>query len=308
MKTKDTVIVIVIGMVVVGAVYLKYFWKSNAKSETSFGSKTQTLHPVDSIIHAHGLAVDIADSKNIYIATHHGLFLLKNSKDLFQVGDSNDDYMGFSPNSQNSKTFFTSGHPEGGGNIGLEKSDDGGFTWTHVSDGTGGPVDFHAMSVSPVDPNLIYGWWQGKLYRTKDAGSSWETFPTKVVITSLVADPKDKNVVYALTPQGQGILKSDNQGQDWQVLSGELRGGIVSSLAINPQDNQKMLSFTEKLSGLGKSIDGGKTWQRLNIDFGGGEVLFIAYAKQDPSIVYALTHLNTIFKSTDAGITWSKIR
>jgi len=307
MKTKDLVIVIVIGIVVVCAVYLKYFWKSNFKSEVKFGSISKELHPVDSITHAHGLSVD-STGQNVYIATHYGLYVLKNDKDLYQIGDSNDDYMGFSAHPSNSKIFFTSGHPESGGNIGFNKSEDGGYTWSHVSDVANTPVDFHAMASSPINPKLIYGWFQGKIYKTSDSGSTWSAFPTKVVVTGLVADSKDENIVYALTPQGQGVLVSKDRGKDFQVLSDKLAGGIVSSFAINPQDNQMMIVYSEKLGGMGKSIDGGKTWQKINIDFGGGEVLFTAYAKQDSSIIYALTHLNTIYKSIDAGSTWNKIR
>ncbi len=309
MKSKNILIIgVIIVVAMFGILFLSNSGKQNTDTGTKFGSSSQKLIPVDSITHGHGLAVDVENSNNVYIATHHGLFLLKNDKDLYQVGDSDDDYMGFSPNAKNAKVFFTSGHPKTGGNIGLEESEDGGFTWKHVSDGPGGPVDFHAMSVSPANPNLIYGWFQGKLYRTSDRGTTWETFPTEIVFTSLVSDPKDENIVYATTPQGQGVVVSKNKGQNWEVLSDELKGGIVSSLAINLQDNQKMLTFSEKLGGLGKTTDGGKTWQKITADFDGGKVLFIAFAKQNPNIVYALTHLNTIYKSTDEANTWSKIR
>lgn len=309
MKRKNLFISgVIIILAIFGIVILSNSGKQNTNIKTKFGSSSQKLIPVDSITHGHGLAIDVENSSNVYIATHHGLFLLKNDKDLYQVGDSNDDYMGFSTHPTNPKVFFTSGHPEPGGNIGLNKSEDGGYTWSHISDVANAPVDFHAMSVSPVNPDLVFGWFQGKLYRTKDGGNIWEIFPTKVLVTSLVADPKDENVVYALTPQGQGILKSSDKGQGWQALSDELTGGIVSSLAINPQDNQKMLSYSEKIGGLGKSTDAGKTWQKVNEGFGGGEVLFIAFAKQNPSIVYALTHLNTIYKSINEGFAWNKVR
>ena len=164
------------------------------------------------------------------------------------------------------------------------------------------------MSVSPVNPDLAFGWFHGKLYRSKDGGNNWETSPTNFLITSLVADPKDENTVYATTPQGQGVMVSKNKGQDWQILSDDLKGGIVSVIAVNPQDSQNMLTFSEKLGGLGKSSDGGKTWQKETETFGGEEVLFIAFARQTPSIVYALTYKNTIYKSTDSGNTWSKVR
>ena len=41
---------------------------------------TQELTLVDSISHAHGLAVDVADSSKLYIATHYVLYVLMNEK------------------------------------------------------------------------------------------------------------------------------------------------------------------------------------------------------------------------------------
>src|SRR3989344_5855590 len=129
---------------------------------SSIVDSTSTLTPMDTVSHAHSLAVDSCDSSKLYIATHYGLFVLMNDEDLYRVGDATDDYMGFSTHPTEAKLFYSSGHPNGGGNIGVQKSEDGGVTWTKISDGVEGPVDFHAMTISPVDPNIPYGWY-GKL-------------------------------------------------------------------------------------------------------------------------------------------------
>lgn len=305
MKNKYLIVAVIL-LVFLSFVFILTQRKEGNK-QAEFGSTSKELHPIDSIIHAHGLAVD-PTGQNLYIATHHGLFLLKNDKDLYQVGDSDDDYMGFSPNAKDSKVFFTSGHPKTGGNIGFEKSEDGGFSWKQISSVENEPVDFHAMSVSPVNPNLAFGWFQGKLYRSIDGGNKWENFLTKFLVTSLVADPKDENVLYATTPQGLGVMISRNKGQDWQPLSDDLKGGIVSVIAVNPGDSNKMIVYSEKLGGLGISSDGGKTWQKGSESFNTEEVLYIAYTSQNPSIVYALTYKNAIYKSIDGGKSWNKIR
>ena len=67
---------------------------SNRARTNSF---EKNLNPIDAITHAHGLAVDVENSSKLYIATHHGLLVLENGKELFRVGKSQDDYMGFSP-------------------------------------------------------------------------------------------------------------------------------------------------------------------------------------------------------------------
>lgn len=266
------------------------------------------LIPINSITHGHGLSTDPSDPSKLYIATHHGLLLLKNDRDLFQVGEAKDDYMGFSSHPENSEIFYSSGHPEEGGNLGFQKSVDAGYNWEHVSDVENAPVDFHAMGVSRVNPDFVYGWTKGNLFRSMNAGKDWKTFPTKFLITSIVTDSKDENIVYVLSPQGPGVLKSINKGESFAELSDQLSGGIVSSLAINPADNKQLLSYSEKIGGLGKSNNGGKTWEKIIEEFKGEEILFISYSKPSPKNVYVLTHLNSIYKSSDEGITWKKIR
>lgn len=299
MKNKN--IYLIVGVIILLAV--GFIFLSSSKKET--GPQTtvkQDLIPIDSITHGHGLSVDVEDSNNVYIATHHGLLILKNDKDLYQVGNKKDDYMGFSPHPTDPKIFFSSGHPETGGNIGFQKSDDGGFTWGKVSDGVDGPVDFHAMAVSPVNPDLIYGWYRGAIQRSTDGGKNWEIVSmTKVPIVNLAADPKDENIIYATSPQG--LMVSKNRGKDWSTLL----DGFVSTVAINPKDSQKLLVFSEKQQ-LAESSDGGQTWEKIDVDFNGETPLFISFNKQKPETIYTLTEKNSLYKSIDSGNTWSKIR
>lgn len=297
MKNNNLVIFLVI-LILIGLFFLN---SSKKKSNLSTNVK-QELVPINSITHGHGLSLDVADPKNVYIATHHGLLLLKNDKDLNQIGDKRDDYMGFSPHPTNSKIFFSSGHPEAGGNIGFQKSEDGGFTWNKISDGVDGPVDFHAMTVSPVNPDLIYGWYQGAIQRSTDGGKNWEIVSkTEVPIVNLAADPKDDNIVYAASPQG--LMVSRDKGKEWSLLL----SGFVSTIAINPQDSQKLLSYSEKEQ-LAKSSDGGKTWEKTELDLNGETPLFISFYRKNPEIVYFLTEKNSLYKSKDSGNSWDKIR
>ena len=68
-----------------------------------------------------------------------------------------------------------------------------------------------------------------------------------------------------------------------------------------------MFVFSEKLGGLGKSTDAGKTWQKVSTNFNGETVLYIAFDNKKPEAIYLLTHKNTLYKSTDNGVTWIQI-
>src|SRR3990167_8195914 len=289
MKVNKIIVGALILIVIVGFFILNQQGNKNSTSqETKQTSKE--LFPITEITHGHGLAVDVVDPSKLYIATHHGLLVLKDEKNLYQVGDVQDDYMGFTPHPADANVIFSSGHPATGGNIGFQESVDGGFTWNKISDGIQGPVDFHAMTISPANPKLVYGWFRGALQRSIDEGKTWEVATTtNYPIINLAADPKDENIVYAASPQG--LLVSTNKGKDWATLF----DGFVSVVAIDPNDSQKLLSFSEK-NRLAKSSDGGKTWEKLIESFSGETPLFIAFNKQNPEIVYILTEKNSIYK------------
>lgn len=304
-KTFKIYIWIIVAAVIIGGGILLFSQRGNDSTNNSTSSN---LYPEQAISHGHGLVVDMKDSNKLYIATHYGLLVLMDERDLFRVGKSRDDYMGFSPHPTDATVFFSSGHPSYGGNIGFQKSEDSGFTWKKVSNGVNGPVDFHAMAVSPVNPNLIYGWYQGNLQRSTDQGKSWEIVNRNLLTVYLTADSKDENTVYAATPKGQGVLVSKDKGVSWNSLSTQLEGGLVSVIAVHPKDANILLAFSEKLGGLGKSTDQGKTWQKISENFNGETILHIAFDRNNPSTVYALTHGNKLYKSIDTGDTWNNIR
>lgn len=289
----------IIGFGVIVAIMI--FFVASRDSSNTGNSIKKDLTPIDSISHGHGLAIDAVDQNKVYIATHHGLLVLMNEKDLFQVGQEKDDYMGFSAHPTDPNVFFSSGHPSTGGNIGFQKSEDGGFTWEKISDGLNDPVDFHAMAVSPVNPDLVFGWYRGDLQRTTDGGKTWSKFSVAFPIVNLAADTKDENIVYAATPMG--LQKSIDKGQTWKLVF----DGFVSTIGVDPKDSQHLLSFSEKLR-LAKSNDGGTTWEKLNESFNSETPLFFSFYRQNPDIVYLLTEKNSLYKSVDGGNLWNKIR
>lgn len=296
--SKKLIILFIVATVGLAVFFIFFHGEKSGSKELD----SDKLIPIDSVTHGHGLAVDVTDSSKVYIATHHGLLVLVNDKDLYQVGKKKDDYMGFSPHPTDSKIFFSSGHPSNGGNLGFQKSEDGGFSWKKVSNGLKGPVDFHAMTVSPANHNIVYGWYRGELQRSTDEGKNWEIAgSTNFPVVSLTADPKDENIVYAASPQG--LMVSKDKGKEWTSLL----DGFVSTIAINPQDSQKLISYSEKQQ-LAKSSDGGQTWEKINQGFGGETPLYISFYKQDLKIIYLLTEKNSIYKSIDNGNIWGKIR
>lgn len=305
-KTSKNYIWIVVAIIIIGGGIL-LFSKQKNDIESDVVSNSN-LYPEQAITHGHGLAVDVADPNKLWIATHNGLLLLENETDLYRVGKSKDDYMGFSAHPTDSQVFFTSGHPSFGDNLGFQKSVDAGITWKKVSNGSNGPVDFHAMAISSANPDIIYGWYAGDLQRSIDQGKTWEIINRGIVAIYLAADTEDENIVYAATPEGQGVMVSKDKGMSWKTFSPELEGGAVSVVVVHPNDSNTLITFSERLGGLGKSIDGGKTWQKVNENFNRETILHLAFDKNNPDVIYALTHQTALYKSSDTGEIWNKVR
>lgn len=294
---------LIAGVVIILLIGGLFLFGSNGKQN---GDDTQsTLTPVSSFSHSHGIAVDVTDAKKVYVATHEGLYLLSDDKDLYQIGKTRDDLMGFSPHPTETQIFFSSGHPSRGGNIGFQKTTDGGLSWTRISDGLGGRVDFHSMTVSQISPSIVYGFFGGKLQRSTDEGRTWEYAKGTIAPISLSSDTKDESTLYASTQNGVQVSK--DKGETWQSVSPQLEGGAVSVFVIDPTSTYA-LAFSEKLGGMGKSVDGGTTWQKVQETFGSEAVLYIAFSKSQTGVVYALTNKNSVYKSTDSGTLWTKVR
>jgi len=257
--------------------------------------------------HSHGLAVDITSSTRLYIATHNGLDVLINDSNLYRVGKGTDDQMGFVAHPKNAKILFASGHPVTGGNVGVQKSEDGGVTWKKIADGVNGPVDFHAMTISSVNTDLLYGWYDSTLQRSDDGGVTWKLVAAKNLsqVISLTTDPQKADRLYAET--ASGIMVSDDRGETWNVWSEKFRNDLVIVLAFNPKNTSEALVST-KQQGFLKTTNGGKTWKSMDLPEANGLVLFVAYDPQNPSNLYALLTDQSLYKSTNGGDVWKKIR
>ena len=101
----------------------------------------------------------------------------------------------------------------------------------------------------------------------------------------------------------------------WREV-GPYRGGRSSAVeGIANQPN--VYYFGASGGGVWKTTDGGQTWKPMSDGFFGGSVGAVAVAPSDPAVVYAglgeetirgnVTHGDGMWKSTDAGKTWTKI-
>lgn len=257
--------------------------------------------------HIHGLGIDPVDRTVLYIATHGDFYQSVNGGAPIKVDEQRADYMAFNAPYSRGTPLYASGHPATGGNTGLIKSTDGGKTWQQVATILEPPVDFHAMSVSKSDSNVIIGYDSAGrgLFKTNDAGRTWESLPIPDYITTLAIDPNDVNVVFAgFAGTQKGIAKSTDGGTSWMMLDG-YNGLTIFTLYFD--DNGILYTHTSE-SGLAKSIDMGQSWQKIN-----KPDLTIMSIAADPynKIIYVAGYssdgFQEAYRSLDDGNNWNLI-
>jgi len=146
------------------------------------------------------------------------------------------------------------------------KSQDGGATWRVVRRVDGTPIS--SIVISPHDSRLVYVGTMGNgVWKTLDAGNSWieirkqfgDDLRDARRVTQLVLDPKNANRLY-IVAQKVGIIRSDDQGENWTALNLPAPAGsfTINALALDPRNPNTMVftgPTTFTLSG-----DGGGTW------------------------------------------------
>lgn len=240
------------------------------------------------VSHIHGLGADPTDGR-LYVATHEGIFTPDKEGRPQLVGNSRDDYMGFTV--AGAKTFLASGHPapgsDGPGNRGLLESTDAGKTWKVKS--LAGEADFHALD--RVD-GTIYGYdsTNGKVRVSKD-GVTWKDRATLPAL-DIAVNPDDPDTVLATT--AQGVAKSTDGARTFAP-------GAEPVLAYVSWGAPEALYGLDASGGLHRSTDAGATWKKTGTVPGGQPQALTADAKR----VLAATQ-DGVYESKDGGRTFTK--
>ena len=250
--------------------------------------------------HFHGIAVDARDPERVYLATHHGLFVLDASGMADRVSDDGNDYMGFTPHPSDPDILYASGHPAGGGNLGFIVSSDGGQSWRQLSPGVGGPVDFHQMDVSKADPNVIYGSFRG-LQASRDGGRTWNTVaPLPDGLIDLAASATDPARVYAATKGG--LMVSTDAGASWKPAHMRRSPASMVQTGFSGEVYAFLLG-----AGLLRTDEPNLAWEVRSNAFGEGYLLHLAVDPGNPQRLFAITGEGAVMASTDGGATWRAV-
>ena len=192
------------------------------------------------------------------------------------------------------------------------------------------------------DPLTYYmGTTGGGVWKTTDAGGTWQNisdgfFKTGSVGAVAVSE-SDPNVVFVgmgehavrgvMTSYGDGVYKSTDAGKTWKKMGLDLTRQIAN-IRIHPSNPdivyvaaQGALHGASEERGIYKSVDGGTTWKKvlyvdentgcsdLSMDMTNPRILYAAMweHRRLPWEIKSGGKGSGLYKSTDAGETWTKI-
>jgi photosystem II stability/assembly factor-like uncharacterized protein len=206
-----------------------------------------------------------------------------------------------------------------------------------------GPVGNRISAVHgvPGDPNTYYvGAASGGVWKTADGGVNWSPiFDDQPVqsIGSIAVAPSNPNIVWVGTGEahirshisiGNGVYKSLDAGKTWNHM-GLDSTGRVARIVIHPQNPDIVFVCAQghnygpqQDKGVYRTTDGGRSWtQVLFVDPNTG-CSDLAMDPTNPAILFAgfwQLEIKTwgresggpgsgIFKSSDGGLTWRRLR
>lgn len=260
-------------------------------------ASAETLAELGRKTHYHGIAFARSGTATLMIATHHGLYAIDKDGTVTRVSPVQD-FMGFSPDPANELGYFASGHPATGGNSGFLRSVDGGASWTQLSPGIDGPVDFHQMDVSGADPKVVYGSF-GQIQVSRDGGTTWEIAgdaPERLI--ALAASGLKAERLYAATEGG--ILVSEDGARSWAPLA--FAGEVASTIQTGP--DKALYAFVVGRGLMKASEDKPDSWSLLTNGFGEAIPLHLATNTKDGQHLALTMQNNEVRESRDGGKSW----
>jgi photosystem II stability/assembly factor-like uncharacterized protein len=198
-----------------------------------------------------------------------------------------------------------------------------------------------ALAVNPKNHAEYYvGVASGGVWKTVNDGTTWTPVfdgEGSYSIGWVALDPNDSSVVWVGTGEsnsqrsvayGDGVYRSDDGGKSWKNL-GLKKSEHIGRIVIDPRDSKVVYVAAEGPlwgpggeRGLYKTTDGGKTWKAVLTISENTGVTDVAMDPSNPDILYAAAYQrrrhvftfidggpeSALYKSTDAGVTWNKLK
>ena len=147
--------------------------------------------------------------------------------------------------------------------IGILKTTDGGQTWTKSLDWSyESQRGVWAIKINPLNPNTVFANTTEGVYRSYNAGVSWQQISNVIMGTDLVINPADTNIIISshgnFASTGFGIYRSTNAGNNWSQITSGLPAFYEGKILLDIYNSNPNIVYAS--IGNGFSSANGASW------------------------------------------------
>jgi photosystem II stability/assembly factor-like uncharacterized protein len=194
--------------------------------------------------------------------------------------------------------------PAAGG--GIFRTSDGGRSW--LSAGLMGHA-VRAVALAPSSPDTLVAGALDGVYRSRDAGASWERISPQADadlhdLDSVAFDPRRPEVIYAGTSHLP--WKTSDGGGHWSSIhEGMIDDSDVMSIVVDGLHPARV--YASACSGIYRSENGGALWKKIGgIPNTARRTHVIRQDPRRPQILFAGT-TEGLWRSADGGASWRRV-
>ena len=167
------------------------------------------------------------------------------------------------------------------------KTENAGGSWRQTGPATGANGPVSRLALDPLDSNILYASAGSVLYRSANAGASWQTLQTFSGATiRAVAAAAIPSTVYVAT--SQGVFSSGDGGVTFTDRHAGLPAADVTALVIDPLQPLTLYAGTST-AGVFRTADGATTWRPFNEGLRSLSIATLAAARSVRPRIYAGT-------------------
>ncbi|HDS06440.1 MAG TPA: T9SS type A sorting domain-containing protein [Bacteroides sp.] len=202
--------------------------------------------------------------------------------------------------------------------FGIYRTVNGGNEWTQVYEpGKNIGEIFSSVEYSTFDPDIAYAASGMGVYRSEDAGGTWNRVSSGSVNwgppgvdpgypIDIQCDPRDPDRLF-INNYGGGNFLSEDGGMTWTNASDGYTGAELRKVEVSPPD--PALAYATGRSGIWKSEDAGTTWYGIHFPADTanflGDYASVLPDRLDRDHLLAGTTGGHLIESFDGGFTWS---